>query len=186
MQDIGQHHIDDTMQTQDDSCSEDMDHPLDANNKPTTRIPEWVHSTTPPEPAASTQWNKLRPDALIVNKKTRSPKNRKVDIVEIKYCRDTDRAPQTLKATTQHQKLTEMLIKAGYTPENIKLHIITLGVTGTIYKDLLPTLEHLGVQPEQANICVKRLHLHAVQYVKKIATTKWTNENCQKNKTGVG
>jgi hypothetical protein len=186
MQDIGQHNIDDNMQTIDNSCVQDMDHPLDTNITPATRIPEWVHSTTPPDTAASTQWNNLRPDALIVNKKTRSPKHRKVDIVEIKYCRDTDRTPQTQKATNQHQQLTAMLITAGYTPENIKLHIITLGVTGTIYKDLLPTLELLGVQPEQANICIKRLHLHAVQYVKKITTTKWTNEKNQQNKTGVG
>ena len=79
-----------------------------------------------------------------------------------------------------------MLIKAGYKPAHIRLHVISLGVTGTIYKDLLPTLELLGVQPEQANLCTKKLHLHAVQYVRKIATTKWNNERQQQDRTGVG
>jgi hypothetical protein len=183
MQDIGQHNLDTSLQ--DNSCPTNTDSTRLATTVG-TRIPEWVYSTTNNNSAASLEWNKLRPDALIVNKKNRPNRQRKVDIVEIKYCRDTDRDPQTTKATTQHQKLQSMLIASGYKPANIKLHIITLGVTGTIYKDLLPTLELLGVQPEQANACTRQLHLHAVQYVRKIATTKWNNESHQQGKTGVG
>jgi ribonuclease HI len=185
MQDIGQHNLDASLQ--DNTCPTHTDSaPHTTTPTVGTRVPEWVYSTVKNNQATSLEWNKLRPDALVVNKMHRLPKHRKVDIVEIKYCRDTDRAPQSMKATTQHMQLRTMLIEAGYKPENIQLHIITLGVTGTIYKDLLPTLELLGVQPEQANACTRQLHLHAIQYVRKIATTKWNNERRQQDKTGVG
>ena len=163
MQDIGQHNLDASLQ--DNTCPTHTDSaPHTTTPTVGTRVPEWVYSTVKNNQATSLEWNKLRPDALVVNRMHRLPKHRKVDIVEIKYCRDTDRAPQTMKATTQHMQLRTMLIEAGYKPENIQLHIITLGVTGTIYKDLLPTLELLGVQPEQANACTRQLHLHAIQY----------------------
>ena len=65
--------------------------------------------------------------------------------MEVKYCRDTDRSSQCLRAEQQHEALRDALLQVGYKPEQLHLHVITLGATGTIYKDIHNTLNRLGI-----------------------------------------
>jgi hypothetical protein len=100
---------------------------------------------------AVADWNKFKPDILLVRCKqgrrppeTVPPKDRQVHIVEIKYCRDTDTTQQSHKAELQHQDLKAALLRVGYTEDNIHVHVIVLGVAGTIYrrkKERLPPNE---------------------------------------------
>ena len=125
-----------------------------------TRIPEWV--CTPPvgQPPDMTAWRRCRPDILIA----------------IKYCRDTDNTPQTQRAEDQHRQLRESLLGIGYTEDQVQLHTITLGVTGTIYKDTQPALRRLGVGMQDSKRTCRKLHTHAVLSVMAIMQTKWSQE----------
>ena len=55
--------------------------------------------------------------------------------MEVKYCRDTDKSKQALRAVQQHEALREALLQVGYKPEQVHMLVIlvTLGATGTIY-----------------------------------------------------
>jgi hypothetical protein len=44
-----------------------------------------------------------------------------IHIVEVKYCRDTDKSTQALRATQQHEALKEALLKVGYKPEQVHM-----------------------------------------------------------------
>ena len=106
-------------------------------------------------------------------------------IVELKYCRDTDREPQRIKALEQHRQLAAdlervLLIDAM----NIHIHPIMLGVTGTIYSDFFDSMWQMGVKKQDARKCAKKLSALAVTYVKTIMTTKWNQERGLKQ--GVG
>ena len=83
-------------------------------------------------------------------------------LVELKTCRDTSREEQMEKATTQHAELRELLEAAGQKHE---LHVVTLGVSGTIYKDTTATLETLGVEKKEVKEVLKRLHISMVRWI---------------------
>ena len=56
----------------------------------------------------------------------------------------TDTTQQSHKAELQHQDLKAALLRVGYTEDNIHVHVIVLGVAGTIYrrkKERLPPNE---------------------------------------------
>ena len=119
-----------------------------------------------------------RPDMLIAHRLD-APHLAAIHIVEIKYCRDTDRAGQTTAGMEQHALLVEKLKKAYPVPAVVELHVITLGVTGTIYNDMLVMLGEMKVDKQEALRCAKKLHLHAVDYVKRIMQTKWNQEHAR-------
>jgi ribonuclease HI len=96
-------------------------------------------------------------------------------VVEIKYCRDTDRERQRAAGAEQHQHLIKQL-KLAFPEGKVHMHVITLGVTGTIYKDMLEMLETMQVPKREATRCASKLHIHAVQYVQRIMQTKWSQE----------
>ena len=83
-------------------------------------------------------------------------------LVELKTCRDTSREDQIERATTQHAELSELLEAAGQRHE---LHVVTLGVSGTIYKDTKTTLETLGVEKKEVKEVLKRLHISMVKWI---------------------
>ena len=147
-----------------------------------TRIPEWV--CTPPvgQPPDMTAWRRCRPDILIAvrgrgDRDTLDEfASRQLHILEIKYCRDTDNTPQTQRAEDQHRQLRESLLGIGYTEDQVQLHTITLGVTGTIYKDTQPALRRLGIGTQDSKRTCRKLHTHAVHSVMAIMQTKWSQE----------
>ena len=149
-----------------------------------TRIPEWVYDTPLGEQQTAAEWNKFRPDILIATRGGANLKDRidsfyarRIHIIEIKYCRDTDRTMQSMRAESQHAQLRDALARIGYRQNQVHMHTITLGATGTIYKDIHTTLATLGVDTKTARRqCCTALHRHAVTYIKKILTTKWAQE----------
>jgi ribonuclease HI len=158
-----------------------------------TRIPEWVYDTPLGTAQDKTEWDRYRPDILIATEGKPSQgdriqqfHDRIIHIVEVKYCRDTDRSNQALKAEQQHQALREALLQVGYKPEQLRMHVITLGATGTIYKDTHNTLMHLGIDSKSAGQrCCTELHTHAVNYVMRLLKTKWAQEHSVQ-KRGIG
>jgi hypothetical protein len=62
-----------------------------------------------------------------------NPYQWEVHLIELKFCEDTRPDPQLQKAKAQHSVLTANLNRPGY--REVKLHVIFVGVMGTIYKD---------------------------------------------------
>ena len=75
-----------------------------------------------------------RPDILIAHRLD-MPHLTEIHIVEIKYCRDTDRTGKQQEGAAQHEVLTRKL-REKY-PGRVHMHVITLGVAGTIYNDII-------------------------------------------------
>jgi ribonuclease HI len=158
-----------------------------------TRIPEWIYDTPLGAVQDKTNWDKFRPDILIATEgkpchgdRIRQFHDRSIHIVEVKYCRDTDRSSQALRAEQQHEALRESLLQVGYQPDQLHMHVITLGATGTIYTDAHETLMHLGIDSKAAcKRCCADLHAHAVTYVMRLLKTKWAQEHGAQ-KRGVG
>jgi len=71
-----------------------------------------------------------------------NPNQWEVQLIEFKCCKDTKLDPQLQlqKAKAQHSMLIENLNRQGY--REVKLHVILVGVMGTIYKDY--TDKHLA------------------------------------------
>ena len=165
-----------------------------------TRIPEWVYTKgrrSKPSANEKNKWDRYRPDILMIagtNKK--SIKRREVDVVEIKYCRDTDPTMQQSRAEMQHDatasssdgrhnvSLMQSLRDTGYRPSKIRLHVILLGVGGTIYSSMHTTLQQLGLKKQASAIVAGKLHKHATVYARKIMQTKWNQEFILKRDAG--
>ena len=86
-----------------------------------TRIPEWVYTTPLGDEQEKSKWDKYRPDILLATEgspchgdRLQQFYNRSIHMVEVKYCRDTDRSAQCHKAEQQHEALMEALLQVGY------------------------------------------------------------------------
>ena len=156
-----------------------------------TRIPEWVYTHPAGPPADPAAWQRYRPDILIAVRGSKDGTEaeefaaRQLHIIELKYCRDTDDTAQQERAAAQHSALVQALISVGYAQEQVHLHIITLGVTGTIYKAIHSTLQVLGLNKRGAKNTCRQLHRHAVLSVATIMRIKWAQESARQ-KQGVG
>jgi len=119
-------------------------------------IPDWVFPTQQNLPTR----HQSRPDGLLVmpiegwgrhlDPKQIPPKERGIHLVEFKFCSDI-RPQQTLeKAHNQHQPLIQRLqtrsLRGTSRNNQVTLHVILLGVGGTIYNQYTITpLLNLGV-----------------------------------------
>jgi hypothetical protein len=114
-------------------------------------------------------------------------------IVEVKYCRDTDRTTQSTKAAKQHQQLCESIAEplqqessqpaeqdtgmadlhtaitsSGSPQTRVRQVTILLGVTGVIYKDTLDYLKNLGVEGSALRTLLTDLHYIAIHGLERI------------------
>jgi hypothetical protein len=117
-----------------------------------------------------------RPDAIMVTEggSTSSPTQRSrltIQLLEIKYGRDTGPAPQEANAVSQHTDLQAALLEIGYT--DVRIVPIVLGWAGTIHTANLTTLQQLGVDPAAACKALRKAHLHAVHALRSIVSTRW-------------
>jgi hypothetical protein len=89
---------------------------------------------------------------MIAGTNTRPIKRREADVVQMKNCRDTGPIMQQSRAENQHDaaatteshrsvSLMQSLRHAGYMPDTVRLHVILLGVGGTIYSSMRTTLK---------------------------------------------
>ena len=132
----------------------------------------------------------LRPDALLKSKRRAKRKRddpgpkeeyQVVQIVEVKYCKDTDRTRQEERATEQHARLTELLKQGKY---KVQQHTILLGVGGTIYKDTLKHLQALVIDKDRAVRLVEQLSTYAVTQMRNIIHTRRALEATKLKSTG--
>jgi hypothetical protein len=132
----------------------------------------------------------LKPDILLKTKqrakrtgddpkpKTKGPV---VRIVEVKYCKDTDKTKQEERASEQHARLTALLKQ---NKQEVQQHTILLGVGGTIYKDTLNHLKALGIDKDRAVKLVERLSAYAVTQMRNIIHTRRALEAAKLKSTG--
>jgi len=84
-------------------------------------------------------------------------------LVEIKYCEDTRPQNQLNAAKEQHKVLCNILQGASVT-----LHIILLGVGGTIYNThTLKPFKELGLDSQRVKRLASKLHVHFVMFAAK-------------------
>jgi hypothetical protein len=109
------------------------------------RIFEWVFDIPLGDNQDNINWDRYHPDILIATEGKacqgdiiRQLCDCTIHIVEAKYCCDTEKNKQALKAVQQHEALREALLQVGYKPEQVHMHVITLGATDTIYKARMP------------------------------------------------
>ena len=168
-----------------------------ANGGFATRIPSWVYTKRrkgTPTTAEKQKWDKFRPDILMIAGSNKIPiQRREADIVEIKYCRDTDRTQQETRAQLQHnaplidnkpESLIQSMVDAGYRPSKIRLHVILLGVGGTVYHSMQTAFMQLGLKKQASDRLAGKLHRHATVYARRIMTTKWNQEFLLKRDAG--
>jgi hypothetical protein len=142
-------------------------------------IPSWVYFDS--SRLSPAEWGAFRPDILLAMD---TLDTRYICIVEIKYCHDTRRDDQAQRAKDQHAALERALRDAMKFYDHVHTHVITLGMMGTIYSDFHETMEALGVDKAASRKLARKLHMHAVDYVKKISCTKWHQEQIKRQ--GVG
>ena len=97
-----------------------------------------------------------------------SKHRRDIHLVKIKYCEDTRPQNQMNAAKGQHKDLCYSLQRASVT-----LHVILLGVGGTIYKtNTLKPLKELGLNSQRVKKLASKLHVHFVNFAAKLVHTR--------------
>jgi ribonuclease HI len=105
---------------------------------------------------------KYKPDILIDEGRAggAGTKGRRLTLVELKYCRDTDPEYRLQQAHNQHAELIGILKEAGH---ETQLVTILLGVGGTIYKTTKEAIHKLGAT--SASKTTSDLHYYSVKWV---------------------
>ena len=127
------------------------------------------------------------PDALMYNHQ-----HNEFTMVEIKYCRDTDRSTQHAKATQQHehlctsisgasaqtepgaqgnQEMTSMcaaISDTDYLRPSVRQVTILLGVTGVIFTETEQQMTNLGVKGSALKKLLRDLHYIAINGMERI------------------
>jgi len=118
-------------------------------------------SAAPPATSRATNPRQHRPKDL-------SKIRRDIHLVEIKYCEDTRPQNQLNAAKEQHKDLCNILLGASVT-----LHIILLGVGGTIYNThTLKPFKDLGLNSQRVKKLASKIHVHSVNLAAKLVQTR--------------
>lgn len=129
-----------------------------------TSIPDWVLPRGTEGEQLRRLKNTLKPDILLQVRGARGQPDT-LKIIEVKYCKDTDKSQQEEWAAKQHKKLIGLMEEAGH---KVEQETILLGVGGTIYKDLQSQLENMGVAKPRALKLMHKLSAHAVTQMQQI------------------
>ena len=123
---------------------------------------DWEHlSSTASTNRATANPRQHRPKDL-------SKPRRDIHLIEIKYCEDTRPQNQLNAKKEQHKDLYNTLQGASVT-----LHIILLGVGGTIYNThTLKSFKELGLDSQRVEKIVSKLHVHSVNFAAKLVLTR--------------
>jgi len=118
-------------------------------------------SAAPPATSRSNFPRQHRPKKLSILQ-------REIHLIEIKYCEDTRPQNQVSAAQEQHKGLCSILQKASVT-----LHIILLGVSGTINNNhTLEPFQELGLDSQRIKKLASKLHVHSVNYAAQLVLTR--------------
>jgi len=111
----------------------------------------------PPATSSATNPRQHRPKDL-------SKHPRDIHLAEIKYCEDT-RPQNQLNAAKEHCNILQ--------GASVTLHIILLGVGGTIYNThTLKPFKELGLDSQRVKKLASRLHVHSVNFAAKLVHTR--------------
>jgi hypothetical protein len=111
---------------------------------------------------------RCKPDALLVRTEK---KNKHYELLEIKFCRDTDPSQQENRAERQHDRLMRAL--RTFDPKaKVTLTTIMLGVSGCIYKKTENKLKDLGITGPTLTRLLRKLHHLACRHVEAIWNTR--------------
>ena len=99
----------------------------------------------------------------------------RMEIVEVKICRDTDCSVQLERAEKQHTALVGHLRRKFLNPVN--LATFAFGATGTIYSDNLEQLVKLGVDRTSARKTLHKIHASLVNDLHTIVCTRRAQEH---------
>jgi ribonuclease HI len=113
-----------------------------------------------------------RPDATLI---CNSPP--RVEVLEVKICRDTDRSVQLERADKQHAALLSHMERK--LASSVKLTTFAFGATGTVYTDNLDQLVRLGVDAPTARRTLRKIHDSVVQDLHTIVCTRRHQERLQ-------
>jgi len=160
-----------------------MDQGIQVPENTSRAIPDWVF----PNGAASPARNTSRPDALFVrhipgrqahlDPTKIPPQDRDIHLVELKFCSDTNPVNTLERAQTQHSHIINRLKTRSLRNSNrnnrVNLHIILIGVGGTIYnKYTITPLINLGLTKQKAESLASQLSVHAIQRLSNIINTR--------------
>ena len=147
------------------------------------RIPVEVLPSSMPEAVQHVVTTKSIPDAFMYKPK-RGSQPAEYWIVELKYCRDTDREGKLEKARNQHRELHAAL-KTACEGTGGKVHYMTLlvGVSGSIFKSTVTQLKELGINGTALQKVIKSIHQTAVNTLHWIYTTKMKKEKSRSRST---
>ena len=95
-------------------------------------------------------------------------RDKDVHLVEFKFCSDINPQQTLEKAHKQHQPLIQHIRTRGLRGisrnNKVTLHVILLGVGGTIYNQYIITpLLNLGIPTHKVHQLVTKLHCHAIK-----------------------
>ena len=94
---------------------------------------------------------------------------RDIHLVKIKYCEDSRPQNQLNAAKEQHNDLYAL----SKEPPCVTLHIILLGVGGTIYNThTLKPFKELGLDSQRVKNLASKLHVHSVNFAAKLVHTR--------------
>eukprot|EP00983_Pelagomonas_calceolata_P047469 1140657-Pelagomonas_calceolata.AAC.2 len=134
-------------------------------------IPDWLF----PNGTGSSALHQSRPDAVIVHSIPGRPshtdptkilpQDRDIHLVEFKFCPDTNPFPNLEAASAQHTNtITRLKTRSSRNPtrnNRVTLHIILVGVTGTIYNDYtIQPFINLGLTRQKAKSLGSKHALH--------------------------
>jgi len=120
-----------------------------------------------------------------VNVQDLPPSNWDVHLIEFLYCDDTRPEFQLQKAEEQYRRLVAILKTQGCS--KVSLHIILMGVMGTIFRSHTDTtFSKLGLDYCKAKKLTKNLNTRSIQYATKIIKTKRKLGFHQHNANGTG
>jgi hypothetical protein len=168
-----------------DGCSNEklLDQGLQVPENISRAIPDWVFPNGTGSPAR----HQTRPDAIFVRplpgRQTHldpskiPPQDRDIHLVELKFCPDTNPFITLERAVTQHSHtITRLKTRSSRNPNRnnkVTLHIILIGVAGTIYNEYTITpLINLGLTKQKAKSLAAKLRDHAIQRLTTIKNTR--------------
>jgi len=122
-------------------------------------------------------------------------RDRGIHLVEFKFCSDINPQQTLEKAHNQHQPLIQRLrtrsLRGISRNNKVTLHVILLGVRGTIYNQYTITrLLNLGIPTHKVHQLATKLHRHAIKSLNKITKTRnkihFNNSNSDNGGSGRG
>ena len=122
-------------------------------------------------------------------------RDRDIHLVEINFCSDINPQQTLEKAHNQHQPLIQRLrtrsLRCISRNNKVTLHVILLGVGGTIYNQYtITSLLNLGIPTHKVHQLATKLHCHAIKSLNKITKTRhkihFNNSNSDNGGSGKG